>query len=256
VAPNKSLAKVTKPNFNQNVKCALKIGKVKPIAIGNVLAPAKVMSKIKPKVKAKPLFKEGALVGNAVDKNGTAKSIGNAVKVSSLEHVLRLPNHHFEWARARSSHDVPAEVKPKINKTACPVRKQLIVASDCSGLGTDGVALRRLGVPHRVVFASDISSAARAVLAGGENPPDLIHDDMRSKKSSVDPLDLYSAGFPCQPFSAAGKNKGSTDNRDLSNEVCAFLIKAQTNIFVLENVNNILFSTHKVTPPNFPTCGD
>jgi len=51
-----------------------------------------------------------------------------------------------------------------------------------------------------------------------------------------DVVDIYTAGFPCQPYSMAGKRKGKEDNRDLSATVQGYILEQQPRIFVLENV--------------------
>ena len=54
-------------------------------------------------------------------------------------------------------------------------------------------------------------------------------------------LDLYICGFPCQPFSTAGKQKGFLDPRGCIFSKCiSFIKEKKPKFFILENVKGIL----------------
>jgi len=60
-------------------------------------------------------------------------------------------------------------------------------------------------------------------------------------KSEIPAHDLLTAGFPCQPFSSAGKKKGVRDPRGtLFQEIVDVLAEKQPKYFVLENVKRLL----------------
>ena len=52
--------------------------------------------------------------------------------------------------------------------------------------------------------------------------------------------DVVTAGFPCQPFSVAGRNKGAEDDRNLFPELLGILRTVRPRRFLLENVPNLL----------------
>ena len=58
-------------------------------------------------------------------------------------------------------------------------------------------------------------------------------------------VDVVTAGFPCQPFSVAGKNKGENDPRNKWPETIDILRRVRPRYALLENVPNLL--THEYT---------
>ena len=54
--------------------------------------------------------------------------------------------------------------------------------------------------------------------------------------SDVEPVDILTAGYPCQPFSVAGKRKGVKDDRHLWPAVCLAIGNLRPGLVVLENV--------------------
>lgn len=53
-------------------------------------------------------------------------------------------------------------------------------------------------------------------------------------------IDVLSGGFPCQPFSQAGKQKGKDDNRFLWHEMLRAIREVQPTWIVAENVSGLL----------------
>ena len=54
--------------------------------------------------------------------------------------------------------------------------------------------------------------------------------------SDMEPVDILTAGYPCQPFSHAGKRKGHTDERHLWPHVADAISALRPRLVVLENV--------------------
>lgn len=71
---------------------------------------------------------------------------------------------------------------------------------------------------------------------GVPNHRDLIMTDW----STVEPVDIMSFGWPCQPFSLAGKRKGADDERAIWPHIARAICLVRPRIIVLENVSAVL----------------
>lgn len=99
-------------------------------------------------------------------------------------------------------------------------------------------ALNELGIPHRCVLSSEIDNRAQETyqLNFGEKPEGDIY-----KINSYPDFDFLLAGFPCQPFSYAGKQKGFGDTRGtLFFEIERLLVAHKPKGFLLENVRGLM----------------
>ena len=103
-------------------------------------------------------------------------------------------------------------------------------------------------MPYTDVFASDISTNVRAVLC--ENFKDLkpggkgtLYSDVTKRSNSeAAEVDIYTAGFPCQPYSGLGLGVGAGDHRGqrVVDKVIDYLAKKTPRCFVLENVTGLV----------------
>ena len=106
------------------------------------------------------------------------------------------------------------------------------------GIGGFHTALTRLG--HQCVFASDKDKYCREVYK--MNYDITPNDDVKKiNPDDLEDFDIICAGFPCQPFSNAGKKKTFSDDRGLLFDEVIRLAKAKKPRFMfLENVKHIL----------------
>ena len=101
-------------------------------------------------------------------------------------------------------------------------------------------AMKELGIQAQCVMSSEIDRYAQETYAlnFGEKPQGDIY-----QIKDVPDFDFLLAGFPCQPFSYAGKQKGFVDTRGtLFFEIERFLLEHQPRGFLLENVRGL--TTH------------
>lgn len=108
-----------------------------------------------------------------------------------------------------------------------------------AGLGGFHVALSTLG--HECVFASEIDDELRIGYQRnfrGSAPIPL--GDIRACKGLVPDHDILCAGFPCQPFSKSGSQKGLHDKTrgTLFDDILDVLERRRPSYVLLENVGN------------------
>ena len=99
--------------------------------------------------------------------------------------------------------------------------RPLNVISFCSGYGGIERGLDLAGTNHRVLAYVEIEAYAIANLVNkmeaGQLDAAPIYTDLKTFPTHLfrDCVDLITGGYPCQPFSAAGRRKGEEDPRHL-----------------------------------------
>ncbi|NBW17616.1 MAG: DNA (cytosine-5-)-methyltransferase [Caulobacteraceae bacterium] len=107
-----------------------------------------------------------------------------------------------------------------------------------SGIG--GFALAAKWNGYRTVGFCDNEPYAQAVLKK-HWPEVLCHKDIREVRGDLYAgVTLLTGGFPCQPFSVAGKQRGKDDNRYLWPEMLRVIQEAKPSWIIGENVAGIV----------------
>ncbi len=113
----------------------------------------------------------------------------------------------------------------------------------CSGIGGLDLGLRlALGESYRTVVHVERDAFAASVLVARMEGQDLglapVWDDLATFDGRPwrGVVDLISAGFPCQPFSVAGKRLGLADERWLWPEIDRIVRAVEPRFVFLENV--------------------
>ena len=142
--------------------------------------------------------------GQACKHQGSKRSA--AVLAASVDKVM-----HSAVGGAASSSELATSSADGRQSTV------ITYGSDCSGLGTDSIAIHRAALPGQSLkneFACESSPFARRVLRHGKCRPALLFRDLKSAgRQKAGSVDVYTAGPPCQPYSVAGNNAGEADSR-------------------------------------------
>lgn len=108
-----------------------------------------------------------------------------------------------------------------------------------AGIGGFRLAMDACAVD--TVWANDVDPKAARVYRDRFGPQNFFEGDIRDLKSGIPRHRLLTGGFPCQPFSAAGKKLGISDPRGtLFQEIVDILATHQPDVFILENVKRLL----------------
>ncbi len=102
-------------------------------------------------------------------------------------------------------------------------------------------AATELGIQTECVFTSEIKPSAIESLKKNFYHQNLAGDITQVSADSIPNFDILLAGFPCQAFSVAGKQKGFVDTRGtLFFEIERILNEKKPNGFILENVEGLV----------------
>ncbi len=109
-----------------------------------------------------------------------------------------------------------------------------------AGIGGFRIASDKLGL--ETVWANDINEKAVAVYRDRFGEGSIVLGDINDYIEAIPSHDVLTGGFPCQPFSRAGKKLGIDDYRGtLFEAIVRILDRRKPPFFVLENVNSLLF---------------
>ena len=109
-----------------------------------------------------------------------------------------------------------------------------------SGIGGFALAASRVWKDeHEIASFCEIEPFCQKVLQKHWPDVPLVSDIRELKGANVGKIDLLTGGFPCQPFSRAGKQKGEIDNRYLWPEMLRIIKKTQPRWIIGENVTGI-----------------
>ncbi len=115
-----------------------------------------------------------------------------------------------------------------------------------AGIGGFHAALSGLG--GRCVYASEIDRSAAAVyrLNWGVDPLGDVTHDANEVAVTVPAHDVLAAGFPCQPFSKSGAQRGMDETRGtLFWNILRIIEERRPAVVLLENVRNLAGPRHR-----------
>ncbi len=114
------------------------------------------------------------------------------------------------------------------------------VCSLFSGIG--GIDLGFIQAGFDIVWANEMDDAACRTYRYNFPNSNLVEDDIRNiSTSDIPDFDVLTAGFPCQPFSIAGLQKGFKDrDGNLFFEITRIINAKRPKVIFLENVPNLM----------------
>ena len=142
----------------------------------------------------------------------------------------------------------------------------LKVTSLFSGIGGIDLGLEATGYYKTTLFSEIDPFCQKILKKHWPNVP--IIPDVRDINGKEIETDVLVGGFPCQPFSVAGKRKGKEDERHLWPEMFRIIKEARPSIVIGENVPGIINTQmalgqcvsdlesegYKVQPVVLPAC--
>ena len=133
-----------------------------------------------------------------------------------------------------------------------PRHRQIRVFEGFAGYGGATFGLRRSGVRHRVVGYSEVDTDAIELYQ--YNFPDIRNygdiTQINPYSRRFPNFDLFTGGFPCQPFSTVGKRQGQEDERGrgtLFGEIIRICEAKHPQYILLENVKGLLTGRMRAT---------
>lgn len=116
-----------------------------------------------------------------------------------------------------------------------------------SGMGAPEAALKVLGIPHTVEFACDNDRYAKTAYLANHACGKFYDNVYDIDGTKTPPVDLLVFGFPCQPYSLAGKGNGLCDERGkVVLKALDIVEKSRPKTIIAENVEGLVFR-HKAT---------
>jgi DNA (cytosine-5)-methyltransferase 1 len=107
-----------------------------------------------------------------------------------------------------------------------------------SGIGGFSLGLESTGFFETIAFVEKDKFCQKVLKKNFNNIP--IEEDIRNVRGSNYAADIITGGFPCQPFSVAGKRKGTDDDRYLWDETIRVVAECKPRWFIGENVEGLI----------------
>lgn len=110
----------------------------------------------------------------------------------------------------------------------------------CAGTGAFSLAFENHG-QIASIYANDCESSAKCIYDHNVSSKLVLKDIHDIDNSELGTVDILTAGFPCQPFSIAGEQKGFDDTRsNVFWKIISIMENKRPRIVILENVKNLI----------------
>jgi DNA (cytosine-5)-methyltransferase 1 len=112
------------------------------------------------------------------------------------------------------------------------------IGSLCTGYGGLDLAVETFFDAEMVWCAENDKYASKVIEARFDKPN--LGDIKQIDWASIEPIDILTAGYPCQPFSHAGHRKGENDKRHIWPDILKGISILRPKFIILENVRGHL----------------
>ncbi len=117
-----------------------------------------------------------------------------------------------------------------------------------AGYGGASFGLNKSGIPFEVIGFSENDKFASEIFELNHPGIKNYGDITKIKTDNIPDIDMFTGGFPCQPFSSAGLGKGELDIRGtLFYDVIRICKAKRPKHILLENVKGLITKRHKDT---------
>lgn len=126
--------------------------------------------------------------------------------------------------------------------------KKIKVFEAFTGYGGASFGLKKAKIPYEVIGYSEVDKFASELFDG--NFPNIKNfgDITKIIPNEIPDFDLFTGGFPCQPFSQVGLGKGEQDTRGtLFHNILNICEVKKPKHILLENVKGLITKKHEKT---------
>ncbi len=172
------------------------------------------------------------------------RNLEDGAQVCGGKYVFRASAFHLQHPHPGPPSSSSSGVPLVTSSSGVPL---VTLGTDFSGMEAVASALAAVDIKFVHEFACENHvSCCKYILYN--HAPKMLHLDIRTRCVKNTPaVNLYVAGFPCQPFSIAGRNEGEqTENGTLFAHCLAYIKHALPRVAILENVLG-LFQRHYET---------
>lgn len=128
------------------------------------------------------------------------------------------------------------------------LNKKIRVFEGFAGYGGASFGLNRSGIKYEVIGYSEFDKDAMELYE--YNFPNIKNygDTTKINEKELPDFDMFTGGFPCQPFSTVGKMQGELDTRGtLFGDIIRICEAKQPQYIILENVKGLKGAKHRPT---------
>ena len=200
--------------------------------------PKKVIKKPVKKIAKKKIESDSSESEGENPKKVVKNAVKKVVKKVNKKKILESDNDSSDDGTVDS---LPV-AKPVQKKVIANVNKKLTMIDLCAGTGALTYAFESTKLVD-VVFSNDMEESSKIIYDANFTHKLTLGNICDLNVKTIPKHNILTAGFPCQPFSIAGKQKGFDDPRsNVFWKILEIVKYHKPDCVILENVKN--FATH------------